>query len=330
MGEVGRKWAYYNDNDPKTAAWLRELIKAGLIADGEVDTRSIVDVQPADLVGFVQCHFFAGIGGWSYALRLAGWSDDRECWTGSCPCQPFSSAGAQAGGADSRDLWPAWFKLIAKCRPGVVFGEQVESAVNHGWLDRLQDDMEGEDYAVGPVGLPAASVGAFHERARVWFVADTDGMFTSDRELQRSGRLVQPAEDAAIGLGHANGSGHAERISKRGIQRQAVRPHQGQAAQCSGDVGDVAVSDERGCEVAHVSVRPVGQDEAAAIERGAGFWSAADWIPCADGAFRPVEPGTFPLAHGLPARVGRLRGYGNAIVPQVAAEVIAAYMEIVG
>lgn len=64
--------AYYNENDPKTAAWLRELIKAGLIADGEVDTRSIVDVRPDDLRGFVQCHFFAGIGGWSYALRLAG------------------------------------------------------------------------------------------------------------------------------------------------------------------------------------------------------------------------------------------------------------------
>jgi len=129
--------AYYNENDPFAAAWLRELIKAGLIADGEVDERSIVDVSPDDLRGFVQCHFFAGIGGWSYALRLAGWPDDRAVWTGSCPCQPFSSAGKGDGADDSRHLWPAWFRLIAECRPVAVFGEQVASADGLGWLDRV-------------------------------------------------------------------------------------------------------------------------------------------------------------------------------------------------
>src|SRR3990167_2132759 len=124
--------AYYNENDPKTAAWLRELIKAKLIADGEVDTRSIVDVQSADLARFAQCHFFAGIGGWSYALRLAGWADDRAVWTGSCPCQPWSDANVWEGGgqgdADPRHLWPAWFQLIEVARPPVVFGEQVAAA----------------------------------------------------------------------------------------------------------------------------------------------------------------------------------------------------------
>lgn len=80
--------AYYNENDPFAAAWLTELIKAGCIAPGEVDTRSIEDVCPSDLRGFAQCHFFAGIGVWSYALRLSGWPDDRPVWTGSCPCFP--------------------------------------------------------------------------------------------------------------------------------------------------------------------------------------------------------------------------------------------------
>ncbi|MFT9252009.1 MAG: hypothetical protein ABF567_02920 [Acetobacter okinawensis] len=56
------------------------------------------------------------------------------------------------------------------------------------------------------------------------------------------------------------------------------------------------------------------------------FWSGADWLGCRDGKFRPVEPGTQPLAHGLPARVGRLRGYGNAIVPQVAATFIKEFL----
>lgn len=80
--------AYYNENDPFAAAWLRRLIEAGEIAPGVVDERSIVDVQPQDLSSYTQCHFFAGIGGWSLALRFAGWPDDRPVWTGSCPCQP--------------------------------------------------------------------------------------------------------------------------------------------------------------------------------------------------------------------------------------------------
>jgi hypothetical protein len=75
--------AYYNEHDPFAAAWLRELIKAGQIALGEVNERSIEDVLPSELKRFTQCHFFAGIGVWSYALRQAGWPDDRPVWTGS-------------------------------------------------------------------------------------------------------------------------------------------------------------------------------------------------------------------------------------------------------
>lgn len=89
---------YYNENDPKAAAWLRELIRCGHIPFGYVDTRSICDVRADELVRYVQCHFFAGIGGWPLALKLAGWPGDRPVWTGSCPCQPFSAAGKGAGG----------------------------------------------------------------------------------------------------------------------------------------------------------------------------------------------------------------------------------------
>jgi len=141
--------AYYNEFEPYAAEWLRKLIKQGLIADGEVDSRSIVDVRPDDLRSFTQCHFFAGIGVWSYALRLAGWPDDRPVWTGSCPCQPFSAAGQGKGFDDERHLWPAFHMLINECRPPVVFGEQVASKDGLGWLDAVHADLEASGYAVG-------------------------------------------------------------------------------------------------------------------------------------------------------------------------------------
>ena len=124
--------AYYNENDAKKAAWLQELIRAGVVADGEVDERSIQEVQPQDLRGFRQCHFFAGIGVWSYALRLAEWPDDRPVWTGSCPCPSFSAAGKGRGFNDPRHLWPDWYRLIRKCQPATIFGEQVDDAIGYG------------------------------------------------------------------------------------------------------------------------------------------------------------------------------------------------------
>ncbi len=248
--------AYYNECDPFAAAWLRELITAGLIADGEVDARSIADVSADDVRGFTQCHWFAGIGGWSYALRLAGWDDDRPVWTGSCPCQPFSTAGSKIGGYDPRDLWVTWVELIRECAPLVVFGEQVKGALSHGWFDRACDDLEGAHYAVGAASLPAASVGAYHGRQRLWFVARL-------LDLPASGRRERERDPATHGLA---------------LSTSAFTP--------------------------------------------------VDWIPCRDGRARPIEPGTLPLVDGISDRVGRLRGYGNAIVPQVAAAFIAAYLEL--
>lgn len=168
--------AYYNENDPFAAAWLVELMKDGLIADGWVDTRSIEDVKPNELKGFTQCHFFAGIGVWSLALRVAGWPDDRPVWTGSCPCQPFSAAGEGRGFADERHLWPAWFHLISLCTPAIVLGEQVASKDGLGWLDLVSSDLEGKGYACGPTRTYAGAFQEVNERPRLYFagLADTD------------------------------------------------------------------------------------------------------------------------------------------------------------
>lgn len=167
--------AYYNEIDPFCCQWLRNLIDEGLIANGDVDERSIADVIPDELLGYTQCHFFAGIGSWSYALRLADWPDDRPVWTGSCPCQPFSTAGNGGGTYDPRHLWPVWERLIAQRRPPVVFGEQVATAIGHGWWDIVSSGLESEGYACGAAVLGAHSVGAPHIRQRLYWMADSEG-----------------------------------------------------------------------------------------------------------------------------------------------------------
>ncbi len=164
-------WAVYNEIDEYAADWLENLIAAGLIANGIVDRRSIVDVRPDDYRGFRQVHLFAGIGVWSYAFRRAGVSDDTALWSLSCPCQPFSAAGKGAGVDDERHLWPHAHHLIRERRPAKIYGEQVASKDGLAWLDIVQTDMEGTGYAFGAVDTCSASVGAPHIRQRLRFHA---------------------------------------------------------------------------------------------------------------------------------------------------------------
>jgi DNA (cytosine-5)-methyltransferase 1 len=319
--------AYYNEIDPYAAQWLRNLIQAGHIPDGEVDERDIRNVAPEDIRTFTQCHFFAGIAGWALALKYAGWEDDRPIWTGSCPCQPFSAAGKGKASGDERHLWPHWFELIRACRPSVIFGEQVEAAIGWGWLDLVYSNLEAEGYAVGASVLPAASVGAPHIRQRLWFVANSRHSpgWSGDRGIAGTqSRGWETNASQACGAGEAGELADSHGVNAQGSVRRS---------------NDAEIWQEPG-------------------NGSAGFlraWDDLTWLPCTDGKQRPtgmlvypegeqvgipgctwepreangqrtVESIIQPLAHGIPARVAKLRAAGNAIVPQVAAEFIRASM----
>jgi DNA (cytosine-5)-methyltransferase 1 len=291
--------SYYNENDEFAAQWLRQLIAGGMIADGDVDTRSIVDVSPSDLAGYSQHHFFAGIGGWSYALRLAGWPYDRPVWTGSCPCQPFSLAGKRRGFGDERHLWPVWRNLISECEPSIIFGEQVASASE--WLRLVRSDLEAMDYAVGAIPIQAASAGADHFRDRYWFVAHDQS-----EQVGSAGRSWE-CRDVEHDPRQRRGEGQPEHEVRRGRT----------AATESGILVDAARQRIDGRESASIQTRSARTQDA-----------DIEWVTGADGKARRVKSGVRLLADGFPNRVGLLRGFGNAIDPRPAAAFIKAYMSI--
>lgn len=328
--------AYYNEFDPKAAAWLRELIAAGLIAPGDVDERSICDVQPEDLNGYTQCHFFAGIGGWSLAARLAGWPDDRPLWSGSCPCQPFSCAGKGKGTADERHLWPEMRRLIRERRPAIVVGEQVSAAIRHGWLDGVFTDLEADGYACGAADTPACSQGAPHIRQRIFWGAAR--LADAEHAIGRAEHQIDGQAHRRDGLGGRGNADGLEHAAGDGREQRRAEPGRGSASGGCG-AGGVGHSLKPGLEglAGHGDDRhEPGREHAQqagpiAAPSDLGFWSDFRVIPCADGKARriPAQPALFPLAHGIPGRVGLLRGAGNAIVPETAQEFIEALMEAI-
>lgn len=172
--------AYYNELAQYPAQWLRNLHP-----DADVDDRSIADVGVDDVAAYDRVHLFAGIGGWEYALRLAGWPDSEPVWTGSCPCQPFSQCGKKRGREDERHLWPEMFRLISANHPPTIFGEQVTGKAGLGWFDGVRVDLEGIGYSCGMAVLPAACVGSPHKRDRIFWVADA-AWPPRDRPIVRS------------------------------------------------------------------------------------------------------------------------------------------------
>ena len=339
---------YYNEYEPFAAKWLKQLIVDGLIPPGDVDDRSIADVKSSDLSGYTQCHFFAGIGGWSRALEIAQWDADRPVWTGSPPCQSFSVAGKGKGKDDSRHLWPVFFNLIRECQPSVVFGEQVAAAIRHGWLDDLQNDFQTEGYASGACVLPSGGVGSPHKRDRLFFtakrMADTDTIgherswklgrsscAKKDKNWKASSSVKSCANDLSV-------ADSIDQGPQRGLQGRSDSQRQVIGGRFRRSCSVNSMADTDSCDIESVdntnSDRSTQRNKATETTGHrdsfdtTSFWSESTVVYCRDGKDRPipVESALFPLADGVSNRVGILRGAGNAIVPQAAAEIIKAVM----
>jgi len=346
--------AYYNEFEPKAAAWLRQLIKNGDIAHGVVDERSIKDVEAQDLRGFTQHHFFAGIGTWSYSLRNAGWTDDRPVCTASLPCQPFSAAGAGRGKDDERHLLPHFLELVKQCGFDTIIGEQVATAIKHGWLDDLSANMEREGYRLGTCVLGAHSVNSPHQRQRLYWVASKLGD-TNIKRSQKHGQArklhIREQDGASEERSNINASlfnGMADtNVRGRSQDLQQISRKEPERDRSDKLDNGVAFTYEQGSQRL---VKPRILNEGDDCKQ---WWyvqldsesSSHDLYWCRDGKVRPIKPGLEPMVNGLArgvvysggaiepnntslARVVRLKGYGNAIQADTAKEFITAFMSV--
>jgi DNA (cytosine-5)-methyltransferase 1 len=386
---------YYNEWDKDAAAWIRELIKAGLVPNGDVDERSITEIKAHELTSYNQCHFFAGIGGWPLAFAIAGVGENENADSGSCPCQPFSGTGKQMGFSDPRHLWPAFRRIETRRQPAKIYGEQVASKLGREWLSRVFSDLEIMGYAGSGADLCSAGVGSPNIRQRLYWVGDAEAVRcgtwsgeslgeNSDRgDASRSigdGRMAQSnritgsqgsplagggaergdaGQEPGLGSGgYAHRLGHAMRTGSL----SPAQPAQNSTEESRGARDGISAGSSPVDRLGYADharregrlIRWDGGYERAAGETSVagpatlrGFWGVADLVFCRDEKWRRIEPGSFPLAHGIPSRVGplltelrklgrssislaranrniRLKGYGNAINPYVAAAFIAA------
>jgi DNA (cytosine-5)-methyltransferase 1 len=386
---------YYNEFEKETASWIRNLSEAGVIPQGVIDERSIRDVLPADVMGYDQCHFFAGVAGWPLALKLAGWPEGEPIWSASCPCQPYSAAGKQRAQNDERHLWPTFFELVKNIKPARIVGEQVDGAIRFGWLDGIQSDLEKEGYEFGAAVLPACSVDTPHRRYRIFWCASLD--VAKGQRCGEAGRRFNGQEKRigsgreADGLAEPKGCGRCERITGNQISQKCT-PSCGEKEQLQGgwrndywhggEIDQLAEPEYprwaetgSGHEVNPGSEfeqgRDIGSMDDTEIEGGRQREQrrnkklgrpSEEFIYCRDGKYRRIEPSILPLAHGIPRDMGRVRSilegmgfsaaevkrmlrrprsllalagrnrvirlksYGNAIVPILAAKFIQAFM----
>ena len=302
---------------------------------------------------------FSGIGGFDLAAEWMGWNNTFHCewmpfprkvlnhyWpnsisyeditktdftihrgsidilTGGFPCQPYSSAGKRLGKEDERHLWPHMLRVISEIKPTYVVGENVRGLTNWNGgvvFEEVCTDLEAQGYEVQPILLPACAVGAPHRRDRVWFVA-YNATYSNSRRLERS---------EEVGRNSIN----AEWESKFGTatNSDSIRQHECECdnEEQSSERGEYALND-----IDKATMHPNGTSQQGQHfgQKREGKFNGSDSRNGFDN-FKNF-PSQSPICggdDGLPTKLDgitfskwrneSIKGYGNAIVPQVAYEI---------
>ena len=225
---------------------------------------------------------------------------DCSIITAGYPCQPFSVAGDRRGQEDDRHIWPEIFTIIKAKRPTWTVFENVYGHVSMG-LDEVLSDLEGASYSVRPFVVPACAVDAPHRRDRVWIIARNVG--NTQHNGSPSPTLQRSTEEAS--------DNNTEGQIKTGQSEGASQSRNSEGMEASTRADNVAYSN---------SARLQGRKNARDVSEGRTQRDKQSprRSERSDGQNWLLEPPVGRVAHGIPRRVDRLRGLGNAIVPQIA------------
>jgi len=300
---------------------------------------------------------FNGIGGFQLAAHLVGWENvahveidewcnkivkqhfpESECYTdiknfnatkyngtidiisGGFPCQPFSVAGKRKGKEDDRHLWPEMLRVIKEVEPSWIVGENVTGIIGMV-LEQVLSDLESAGYNTETFIIPACAVGALHKRDRLWIVAHTNGKRWED-EQKENGQLL--CDRIRNGKTQKQKRNELERGTiKHGAilsDTESIRREQPWNTR-QRRTGFENGSSNDGRALPNTNGTRCEELNSTTITEGKRFYSGDAF----EGRnYWQVEPGVGRVANGVSNRVDRIKGLGNAIVPQVALEIFRA------
>ena len=235
--------------------------------------------------------------------------------TGGYPCQPFSVAGRKKGEKDPRHLWPEMFRLVQELRPSWVIGENVSGHIKLG-LDTVLKNLESEGYAARTFSISASSIGANHQRERVWIVANSR---QHERGLEPSGNKEGIGRGSSEKTEWSTNADQTSGSSQRGeimadtknigsILSSHEGEQQGNSTRCS-----EGQSEGDGQTMANTSSERTSRGETRREDaENVGQSSRRPWNGWWD-----IEPDVGRVANGVPKRVDRLKSLGNSLVPSI-------------
>ena len=255
---------------------------------------------------------------------------DHDILTSGYPCQPFSIAGQRRGEEDERNIWRFVFEIVKRKHPTWCVFENVYGHIAMG-LDQVLHDMESEGYSTQTFVVPACSLNAPHKRDRLWLVCNlADTKSKGLQGLDKRSPTISTERDEITDIGtkgsrdknvsnthdprdrtskhETNQDGQTIEQRRKVISQSKSSRHSQDVAnsKCMGRESRTSVREELAREESHGKFNNRSTD-GSAQERARSWWD--------------VEPNVGRVAYGIPSRVDRLRGLGNAIVPQIAMQI---------